>query len=185
MEIVVLRHGKANIDSSKKMSSREFGAWVENYNKAGIDKTFRPDDSLINKVKQCNFVVCSHLPRSIGSAKLLGISEPDIINPEFRECEIPFTNWSQPKLPITAWYYIFRFLQLVGYSSNSESCRQAINRSKTCARQLDDFAKQHKSVLFIGHGALNWLLHKQLLKLGWSSKMKSARYHWSMTEYYH
>ena len=183
MEIVVLRHGKPNIDSTGKLNPIEFGGWIANYDKAGVCESDSPDGRTIERAKKCNFVVCSHLPRSIESAKLLGIISPGLVSSEFRECEMPHGTWVYPKLSISAWALIFRLFQIAGYSFNSESYKEAKERSIACATQLVDLAHNHGSVLFIGHGALNWLLHKQLLRMGWSGPKKSAKDHWAFTEY--
>ncbi len=183
MEIVVLRHGKPNIDTSGKVNPIEFGEWVGNYDKAGVCESDSLNESIIERVNKCNFVACSHLPRSIESSKRLGISSPGLVSSEFRECEMPHAKWEYPKLSISAWSLIFRIFQLVGYSSNSESYKEAKERSIACANQLSDLAHNHGSVLFVGHGALNWLSHKQLLQIGWSGPQKSAKDHWGFTEY--
>jgi len=51
MKIVVIRHGKLNIDSSGKVTPIEFGEWVANYNKAGICESSRLHKSIIERVK--------------------------------------------------------------------------------------------------------------------------------------
>lgn len=183
MEIVVLRHGKPNIEATGKVNPIEFGEWVENYDKAGVYESDGLDEKILDRVNRCNFVVCSHLPRSIESAKRLGISSPGLVSSDFRECEMPHGEWQYPKLSISAWSLIFRLFQLAGCSFNSESYKEAKERSIDCANQLAELAHNHGSVLFVGHGALNWLLHKQLLRMGWSGPHKSAKDHWAFNEY--
>lgn len=183
MEIVLIRHGKPKIEMSGKVSASEFGAWLSEYNGAEIDKEYQPSIKAIERAKSCSYTVCSSLRRSVESAKLLSIEKPDLISDVFRECEMPYSNWGYPKLSKTLWPLVFRLLQLSGYSSNAETYKEIKERSKECATHLADLAQQHGSVLFVGHGVLNWLLHKHLLKMGWSGPEKSASSHWGVGEY--
>ena len=183
MKIVVLRHGKPNINTSEKVSPIGFGKWVSDYDKAGILDSNIPDRGVIDKAGECEFTVCSDLPRSIESARLLGISSPELISSEFRECEMPYGSLTYPKLSTSTWSLIFRLFQMAGFSFNAESYKEAIERSKKCANHLADLARNHGSVLFVGHGALNWLLHKQLISTGWLGPKKSAKNHWAFSEY--
>jgi broad specificity phosphatase PhoE len=183
VEIIVLRHGKPNIDTTGKVNPVEFGKWIASYDKAGVCESDNPNIHIVERVHNCHFVVCSHLPRSIESARRLGISSPDLISSDFRECEMPHASWKYPKLAIPTWAWVFRIVQLGGYSFNSESYKEAKARGKACAYHLADLAHTHGSVLFVGHGALNWLLHKELLRMGWSGPQKSPREHWAFSEY--
>ena len=183
MEIVLVRHGKPKAEISGRVSAAAFGAWVSEYDKAGIDERYQPTRSAIERASSCVFTVCSNLPRSIESATLLNIEKPELVSSEFRECEMPFSNWKSPKLSKSAWALLFRLLQLAGYSSNAESYKDIKERSKKCAAQLANLAENHGSVLFVGHGALNWFLHRHLLKMGWSGPKKSAKNHWGFGEY--
>ena len=178
MEIVVIRHGKSIVDTLGKVNAREFGACAQEYDEKGVCENHLPSQETINRIAECNFTVCSDLPRSTHSAKLLGIEKPNLISPIFRECEMPYTKWEFPKLGKSKWPVIFRVFQLLGYSPNAESYKQALNRSKTCATQLQKLANEHGSVLYVGHGALIWLLHKQLVSMGWQGPNKSVREYW-------
>jgi len=183
VKIVLIRHGKPRIETKGVVSAADFGVWISAYDMAGIDETHIPSNAAIARAEACAFTVCSNLPRSIESAKLLKVEAPDIISSEFRECGMPYGNWKYPKLSKSVWSLLFRLLQLSGYSANSESYREIKERSKGCTGQLVELAKSHGSVLFVGHGALNWLLHKELLKQGWSGPAKSTKKYWGFGEY--
>jgi hypothetical protein len=125
LEIVVLRHGKSVVDTSGKVNARDFGMCAKEYDLKGVCEKHLPPEDVINRAAKSNFTVCSNVARSIHSAKLLGIDQPDLISPLYKECEIPYTNWSFPKLSKSAWPVIFRVLQILGYSPNAESYKQA------------------------------------------------------------
>ena len=183
MEIVLIRHGKSEINISEKISASDFGKWVAKYDEAGIDTDHRPTVEAFERTGKCSFIVCSTLPRSIESAKALNIEALDMVSHLFRECEMPYANWNYPKLPIKTWAILFRILQFVGYSSNAESYKVIKERMIKCTNQLTELSKEHKSVLFVGHGAMLWFIHKQLLGMGWLGPQKSVRKHWEFGVY--
>lgn len=96
---------------------------------------------------------------------------------------MPSAHWDYPKLPVKAWAVIFRIFQLFGYSVNAESYREAKKRADTCADRLVQYANEHRSVLFVGHGALNWLIHKRLLQKGWHGPKRSGHNYWEFSVY--
>jgi len=185
VEIVLIRHGKPKIDSTEKLSPADFGKWVSEYNLAGLDTEHKPTDEALERAKQCCFTVCSTLPRSIESAEALNVEVVGIVSPLFRECEMPYFNWNYPKLSVASWSVIFRVLMLIGYSSNVESFRAIKMRAEQCASQLIELAEKHQSVLLVGHGAINWFIHKQLLRMGWSGPRKAGRTYWEFGVYKH
>lgn len=183
MKIILVRHGKPKIDMKGSVSASDFGTWISEYNATGIDVAYPPPTIAIEKAESCAITVCSDLPRSLESAKLLSQDAQELISPLFRECEMPYCDWNYPKLPKSAWSVMFRLLQRLGYSPNAESYQDMNERSKACALQLADLAQRHGSILLIGHGVLNWLIHRHLLEMGWSGPSKSAKDHWGITEY--
>ncbi len=183
MEIVLIRHGKPKVDLSGKMSAAGFGKRVASYDQSGIDAEHQPTAEAYERAKQCEFIVCSTLPRSIESAWALNIETPDIISSLFRECEMPYAHWKYPKLTGNSWSVLFRILQLAGYTSNAESYKDIKCRTRECTDQLVKLSKEHESVLFVGHGAIIWFIHKQLLRLGWSGPQKSVRKYWDFGVY--
>lgn len=178
MEIVIIRHGKSIVKTSGRVSASEFGVCTKAYDIAGVDERYPPSTEVIEKAKSCNFTICSDLERSLHSAKLLEIARPNLISSLYRECEIPYTNWKYPKISKTAWPIVFRVLQLLGYSPHAECYKEVKQRAKDCAKQLIALAHIHGSVLYVGHGALSWVLHKYLRSMGWVGPKKSVRKHW-------
>jgi broad specificity phosphatase PhoE len=183
LDIVVIRHGKSVVDTAGKVNARDFGLCYKEYDEKGVCEAHLPPEEVIDCVAKSNFRVCSNLARSLQSAKLLGIEQPDLVSPLYRECELPYTNWSFPRLSKTTWPVIFRILQLLGYSPNAESYKQVVIRSKACAAQLHELSSEHGSVLYVGHGALIWFLHRHLTRQGWLGPRKSVREHWEYGVY--
>jgi len=183
VEVVLLRHGKPEIDTLGKVSASDFGRWIAKYDQAGIDMRHKPTKEAIERAEKCSFTVCSTLLRSVESAKALNIDSPNLVSHLFRECEMPYSNWAYPKLSILSWSVLFRILQLAGYSSNAESYKSIKVRSENCANQLTELSRKHESVLFVGHGTIIWFIHKRLLRMGWTGPQKAARKHWAFSVY--
>jgi broad specificity phosphatase PhoE len=171
------------IDKDRLLNATEFGFWVSEYNAAGINVGCRPPQHAIEQVSRCAFVVCSSLPRSMESAKALGIESIDVCEAMFREMDMPHANRSFPRLSPAMWTVLFRLIWAVGYSANTESFKEARERARSCAQRLAELASVHGTVLLVGHGLLNWFIAWHLKKMGWSGPQKSPRNYWDFAMY--
>lgn len=183
MKIIILRHGKPVIPPLNRISPAAFPDWVTAYNNAGLSPTSTPTDEALSIAKKCNTVVCSHLARSIESASALGFTETTLNSALFNEAELPTVNLNHPRLSPKVWAVLLRILWLLGYSTNSESFKQAKIRASEAADTLIDLATHHSSVLFIGHGVYNRILVNELLARGWSGPKNPGTVHWSYGVY--
>jgi len=173
----------SKIASDRQLSAREFGHWVAEYNAAGIDEDCRPPGCAIEQANRCAFVVCSSLPRSLESAKALGVENIGAGESMFREMDMPYANWPSPRLPLLVWSVLFRLMWALGYSANAESFKQARQRARACGERLAELASRHGTVLLVGHGSLNWFIARHLKRMGWSGQKKSPRKHWEFSVY--
>lgn len=172
-----------NVDSDSQVTAADFGRWVERYNASGIHPDCRPPQLAVEQAGQCSFTVCSNLPRSLESAKLLGIKSIDLCDAEFREMDMPFANWRSPRIPVRIWSVFFRLIWALGYSANAESFKAAKERARHCANRLADLASTHGTVLFVGHGSLNWFIARCLKGMEWSCPRKPPRKYWEFGVY--
>lgn len=180
-KIVLIRHGPAAIDRGGSLTCREFGDWITAYEAASIRSEEKPAAALVAEAALANFIVASPAPRCLASAHALGLKTPDLIDSAYRECEMPFSNRGGLKLSTASWSVVFRLLQLLGYSNNAESRGEIIERSKSCAARLADLVDRYGTVLLVGHGALNWLIHRRLTRLGWQGPSFPASKPWQYT----
>lgn len=184
MQIVLMRHGRPRIDKRLRLNAAEFGAWVGKYNAAGVDTECQPPKIAIEQANQCAFTVCSNLPRSLESAKALGVGRIGVSDAMFREMEMPHAAWRFPKLPILVWSVFFRLAWACGYSAGVESFKAAKARARSCAEHLASLASAHGTVLFVGHGSLNWFVAKHLRSMGWLGAEKPPRKYWEFSVFY-
>jgi len=182
MRIVLLRHGKPDIEFGK-MRVSELGRWIDSYNSSGIDRSHLPGSEAVGIANECNTVVCSDYLRSVESAELLGIKEVKQIDPAFREMGLPYGDWRTPKASAIVWASIFRVLWFLGYSSNSEHFSAAKKRAFYCAGKLQSIAQNRDSVLHVGHGLMNRYIAKELLLNGWQGPANPGNKYWGFGVY--
>ena len=184
MQIVLMRHGKPKIDTRRRLNAAEFGVWVEQYNAAGIDTKCLPTREAVAQASQCAFTVCSNLPRSLESANALGVERIGAYSHMFREMDMPHAAWRFPTLSLQAWLIFFRLAWALGYSGNAESFKSAKARARSCAEQLANLASAHGTVLFVGHGSLNWFVARYLKRMGWLSADNPPKKYWEHSVFY-
>jgi len=183
VKIVLIRHGKPNLDDIGKIKSIEIERWIESYNSAKIDLKCQPKKESIEIAKNCNQVVCSDLSRSIESANILGVKKIHHIESVFREVGLPYAPFPFIKLEPNLWAIIFRVLWFFGLKSNSESLAEARLRAATGARKLKEIAENNDSVIFIGHGIMNRFIAKELVSSGWVGASGSKGEYWEFGVY--
>jgi hypothetical protein len=183
MNIVLLRHGKPDVPEYRKLRAEELHQWITSYNSAGIIPEHVPSKDAIEIANTCNLVVCSDLPRSMESAKLLRIKEINVIQSVFREMGLPFGRFPFLKMYPNKWAALFRVLWFFGYSSNSESLKEAKIRAVVGSNFLKETATKNGSVLLVGHGFMNKFIAKELLSSGWKGPEYPGRKYWEFGVY--
>lgn len=178
MRIILLRHGRPSMPAQVPMSAMDFKGWIKSYNLAELCQDVKLQHEIINLAKNSNAVLCSDLPRSISSAKLLGVNEIYLTEHEFREMEMPSGKSFGFTLKPKYWAIIFRSLWFFGYSKNSESFKEAKIRAEQAALTIESIAKEKQTVLFVGHGMLNRFIAKSLVRRGWKAKNRMGSGLW-------
>ena len=183
MEINLLRHGRPDIDRKERITAAEFHPWMERYDRSRVAD--RPPQEVKSRSLQCHHIVCSDLPRSLHSADLLGV-EADLVEPLFREAELPSFVFGGPRVAAGNFSMLARVTWLCGHSRDCESYRAARCRAEEGADRLIELALSYRQVLLVGHGMMNWLVGRVLKKQHWRS-LRSARAnkYWGLSSYYH
>lgn len=176
MHIILLRHGKPDINK-QLIQANKFNEWIVAYNDASLCKNSSPSHEVIAMSARANAVVCSNLPRSIDSARRLGL-QPTITDWIFREMEMPHWSFPSPALSPNIWAVLFRLCWFAGLTANAESFKDAQARAEHAASQLIKIAHEHHRVIFIGHGLLNRFIAKTLLKRGWVGTKNPGKQYW-------
>ncbi len=161
------------------------GTEIENlakaYDSAGVIRS--PSEESKKLANQHKVVVCSDLPRSLQSAKAIGVTKIHLSDPIFREMNIPYFDNVSITLPIKLWVAILRGLWFLGFSKNTESISEAKQRAKLASEKLMDLATKHHSVLLVGHGFLNHYIAKELLANNWLGSSSPGKKYWEFGTY--
>jgi len=183
MEIAILRHGRPIAISKQPMTASQFVGWIVRYNESGIARDSTPTNASVEFAKRCGVIICSGLPRSIQSAKLLCSDKLTVSDVIFSEAGMPYASWKSFMLPPTCWVIIFRILWFCGFSKNAESYTEAKERACEATHRLVSLTQTHQSTLYVGHGIFNGLVAKELKSLGWRELNRPSSQYWSLAIY--
>lgn len=181
MQITLLRHGRPSFELKGTLSASQLRDTKATYDTSSIIDT--PDQGAVDHATSHNITVCSHLPRSISSARALGIDEIHTTDSLFREADLPHFDHGRLKLPANGWVTLLRLLSLFGYAKNGESLRDTRRRAADAAHQLIELATAHQSVLLIGHGFINIFIAKVLLAEKWQGPSRPGSDYWARSVY--
>ena len=164
MELILYRHAKPLVSANEIISGRDFSLWVQRYNASGI----LPVDFSSHQEK---IVYTSNLPRSIETGYALG--KKINVTSLLREAEIPLIQFPAIELKAALWLYTARILWLSGFNRNCETFSDSKKRVKQIVRMFKSVGLNQQRIVAVGHGFLNRLIKKELLRQGWSLKEPS------------
>lgn len=160
LKIQLYRHGKPCVSETEKISGRDFVAWVQCYDAAGLEAS---QPRSIEKQDASAFT--SDLTRSQETGLLLFTRiVPD---PIFTEADASHIRFPDIRLAARYWSIIARLLWLFGIGETRETYPEAKARAQQAAELLEQTAQQHGIATLIGHGFFNHLLRKVLQRKGW------------------
>ena len=165
MKIILIRHAKVLLDSTKKIIASQMNTWVEAYNQAPIDTTL-PSKEVIRHIKEANVLLASSLSRTSDSLTVIDV-EPTEKNSLFDEIDLPEAKGTWLKLSAKTWLVLLRLVMLSGIGKKSKVYTEAKQRAKKASEHLVGLSNNHESVALMGHGGMHWLVGKELERLGW------------------
>ncbi|ENO81022.1 hypothetical protein B447_10058 [Thauera sp. 27] len=181
MRITLLRHGKPAYELKGLARAEDLGEITKSYDLAGIADS--PPKGTVAATRGDLLVVCSHLVRSVESARALGLPEVHLQDSLFCETAIPYFRSGTLSLPIGVWLVVLRVLWVFGFSRNGESLLDTRARARRAATRLVELAEQYGNVLLVGHGFINHFIAQELRKLGWHGPSKPGRGFWAYGVY--
>jgi broad specificity phosphatase PhoE len=181
LQIHILRHGRsARPFPTRWITPAEFREWIALYNRTGIAGESAPPAELVATIGDVPVIVCSDYPRSIESAARLIPNRQPRISATFREVGRPLqANWNV-RLPLKVWDRFSVLLWNMNLISGDESIHAARRRAQEAARELVSLAEESSRVLFVGHGMINVLIGRELLRLGWQGPRRVDDAHWGL-----
>lgn len=171
-EIIFIRHAKVDVNPNEKIHSKDLEQWVKAYDVAKLDVHSKPNDEVYSVVNNADVLLTSMLPRTIESASKFE-KKIDEKNDLFNELPLPKIHIPYFEFKATTWLIILRLVLFFARSKKEHVDKALIPLLK--------HSKEHDSLVLIGHGGLNYYMHKALLKEGWSLEGKASISNWGMT----
>jgi broad specificity phosphatase PhoE len=106
-----------------------------------------------------------------------------LIDPCFREAELPAAIRSGLRLRPEMWARLARAAWFCGWSAGVESFRAARERASKAASVLTGHAEACGAVVLVGHGLMNILIARQLRSAGWHGPRFPRARHWAFVVY--
>ncbi len=177
--IILLRHAKVSINSSL-LFPHSLGSYIKSYNSASI-KEFSLDEDLKKLVENSDIFISSNLKRTQKTLELLG-QKAAFSSELFDEVSLPYPNLKTPiKFPVSFLLILFRVAWILGYKTNATSLKKEQKRATLAAKRLLEFSKNNNKVTLVGHGIFNFLIAKQLIKLG-AKKVSNSSFNYIILE---
>jgi len=168
LHVILIRHAKVDI-SNPWIYSSQLKEYLELYNSSPILK--EPISKELRKlIENSDILATSELLRAKKTLKLFN-KEPDFTSPLFNESPLPYAKFKLFKLPTKVWIIIYRIAWLFGFSRNANSIKQERVIAKKVALKL---LSTRKNITLVGHGVKNYLIAKELKRLGCFLVKKSA-----------
>lgn len=157
-KIIIYRHAKPIVSENEIISGKDYPDWVKRYNQSEITLSKK---ELPNE----NFVFTSKINRSIKTGK--AISQKIEENELFNEAEVPLIRFPKFKKKAKFWVIISRILWMYGLSTKCESYKATKQRVNSAIQFIDSYLKSNNEIIIVGHGFINHMLKKQLIKNDW------------------
>ncbi len=183
MRIVLVRHGKPDVEKYTSGEDGSYREWLKKYNAAGINKLDKPPAELVKLIGEFDVVLSSDLKRAVDSAQALANGKEIIKDKVFREFELPESKRKLPRFSPGVWSLIFRILWFTGYSNKSENFSDAKERIRSSADKLIELSEDHSGIVLIGHGLMNRFIGRELIKRGWKKHGRTGSSYWGFSEY--
>jgi broad specificity phosphatase PhoE len=183
LRIILVRHGKPQIDDLEKITGSQYADWLQRYDEASLDRYFPPPEALLRMVDSANYIMTSSLKRSVESAKAIAPKAQHHVFLPVREARLPVFKSLDFVLPARMWINLTGCAWFFGWSAQVESLQQVSQRANLVTEELIKIAKRQGSVLLVGHGIINLLIAKNLRFLCWQGPLFPNREYWGASKY--
>ncbi|MDZ4740994.1 MAG: histidine phosphatase family protein [Alphaproteobacteria bacterium] len=167
IRIVLIRHGKPDMERSRWLSHKKFQDFIEQYERAGLDPDNLPPEWLVKLVRQARRVFASDRPRARESAQAVAPHAEVQHSPLFMEAQL-----KSPRLPVVrmkpaAWAIVARLAWHAGHHAGIEDFGDAKDRAIKTVDMLSDVAQEDGIAVLVAHGYFNAMVGRNLNKRGW------------------
>ena len=179
-KITFIRHAKVKMDNKTKIDATSLPQWIYDYDDASLDEDSLAPNKTIEAVENADFVLTSKLQRTIDTAYLLGL-EINEQNELFDEATVPTINIPFLKFRPVTWLTLIRIFLLFELTKKRSRIKESRDDAKKATEHLVTLTSKYDNIVVVGHAGKNWLIRKELLKMGWRLEVKSSNRNWGVT----
>jgi broad specificity phosphatase PhoE len=181
--IILIRHGQPAIPLRPRTSYREFTAYIDAYEEAGLDPASLPPREIADLVRELKDVFTSNRPRARESARTLAPHATLLADPLFAEAPL-----ASPKIPllrmrVPKWAVVARLLWHAGYHPGIENYARARARAREAADILTARVMDGGAVALVAHGYFNAMIGRQLRRRGFQRSGSHRVRYWNAVIY--
>jgi broad specificity phosphatase PhoE len=181
--IILIRHGQPAIPLRPRTSHREFTAYIDAYEEAGLDPASLPPREITDLVRELKEVFTSSRPRARESARSLAPHATLLADPLFAEAPL-----ASPKIPllrmrVPKWAMMARLLWHAGYHPGIENYANARARAREAADILTAKVMDGGAVALVAHGYFNAMIGRQLRRRGFQRTGSHRVRYWNAVIY--
>jgi broad specificity phosphatase PhoE len=180
-KIVLMRHGEPTSRYSAWIAGHQFGEWVRSFDQGGIKEAMLIPDEVRQLASTIGLVISSDLLRATQSAARL--ARKTVIDPDLREAGLVESFRTSLRAPVSLWLAAARLAWRLDVTPSREPIAAARARAQRVTDNVISLAREHRSVLVVGHGVFNSLIARRLRALGWSGPLVPPSRYWSVATY--
>lgn len=181
--VILIRHGQPAIALAPRASHREFRAYIDAYEAAGLDAASLPPREIADLVKELSFVFTSGKPRAHESARALAPHAELVVDPLFAEAPLAGPPLPLIRMTVPKWAVVARLLWHAGYHPGIENYPAARARAEKAADILISKVMQGGAVALVAHGYFNAMLGRILRRRGFQRTGSHRVQYWNAVIY--
>ncbi|HEY1614290.1 MAG TPA: histidine phosphatase family protein [Rhizomicrobium sp.] len=183
IRIILIRHGRPDIEVSPRTSHAGFRTYIDAYEEAGLDPASAPPDELQDLVGELSAVFSSGRKRSLDSARALAPNAELLVDPLFVEAPLASPRIPLLRMKVPKWAVVARLLWHAGYHPEIENYRRAKNRGAQAADILIARARRDGSAALVAHGYFNLIIGRELRHRGFTKSGAHRARFWNSVVY--
>jgi broad specificity phosphatase PhoE len=183
LRIILIRHGQPAIALAPRTGHRQFGAYIDAYEEAGLEPSSLPPQELQDLVRELDAVFTSGKPRAHQSAQRLVPHAQLIADPLFVEAPLASPPLPLLQLQVPKWAVMARALWHLGFTPGIENYRRARHRARAAADILVGQARSTGVAALVAHGYFNWMIGRQLRRRGFTRRGTHQARYWNTVIY--
>ncbi len=181
--IILVRHGRPDIDTSVPVTGAALAEWSDRYDAALLEPGSEPPEELREAMGPAPLVAASDLPRARESARRAAPHVVPLCDPVYREAPLPTMGGLPFVMQARRWAVWARVAWYLGISRGCESLRDTRLRARAAARALVGHSRRHDVVVLFGHGLFNRFIARALIRRGWAGPREPAHSYWGFSVY--